>query len=72
MPTERDSNLDSHRAVLVASLVARLKIDFVRIITNEFFFHVHKVVSALPFPCLIMGLLRQVNVPLIRVIDNEV
>lgn len=57
-PTEGDANLDSHRAVLVASLVARLKINFGQIITDELFVQAHKVASALSFSCLIMKLCK--------------
>lgn len=72
MPTGGDATLDSHRAVLVASLISGLKIDFGQIIDDELFVRAHKVASALPLPCLITELCRQANVPLIRGIDNEV
>lgn len=70
MPIGGDANLCSHRAVLVTSLVDWLKINFGRIITDKLFVHAYKVVSALPFSCLIMKLCRQENVPLIRGVDN--
>lgn len=64
--------MDSHRALLVASLIFRLKIDFGKIIADELFVRAHKVASALSFPFFIMEFYRQANVPFIRGIDNEV
>lgn len=58
MPVGGDANLDSRRAVLVASLVDGLKIDFGHIIVNELFVRAHKVEGALLFLCLIMELCR--------------
>lgn len=67
-----DGNLDSYKAILVASLVDVLNIDFFCIIVDEILFYAHKVANALPFLCLITKLFRQANVSLIRGVDNKV
>lgn len=65
MPIEGDTHLDKHRAILVASLIVGLKIDFGQIIAEEIFVRAHRVSSVLPFSYLIMKLCRQANMPLI-------
>lgn len=67
-----DANLDNQRVVLVASMIEGLKIDFVHIIDDEIFISDQKMASLLPFPCLIMELCRQANIPLLRGVDNKV
>lgn len=71
MLTEGDDKLKNQRAVLVASMIEGLNIDFGHIIADELFIRAHKMKSTLPFPCLIIEMCRQANVPLLRGVDNE-
>ncbi|KAF3652197.1 hypothetical protein FXO38_16233 [Capsicum annuum] len=72
MHTEEDANLDNQRAVLVVSMIEGLNTDFGQIIGDKIFVRAHKIASALSFPCLIIELCWQVNVPIIRGVDNEI
>lgn len=64
--------MESTRVVLNAALIEGFTVDFVHIIADQLFFHIHKTHAALPFPCLITKLFKKANVPLISRIDNEV
>lgn len=42
LPTGGDGHLELTRAVIVASLIEGLTLDFIHIISDELFFHAHK------------------------------
>lgn len=72
MPTREDAYLDNKKAVLVASIIDGLKINFGQIIADEIFVRAHKIARALPFSCLITDICWQANVPIIKRMDNEI
>lgn len=72
MSTSGDANLDPQRAVMVASLLERLNINFDQVIADEFFVRAHNMASVFPFICLIIELSKLVKVPIISGVDNKV
>ncbi|PHT30798.1 hypothetical protein CQW23_29609 [Capsicum baccatum] len=71
MPTDGDNILEDKRAILFASFVANLKLNFGEIITEEIKIWVSKSDTAYPFPCLITRLCSVANVPKIVGLEKE-
>uniref|UniRef100_M1DID1 Integrase core domain containing protein n=1 Tax=Solanum tuberosum TaxID=4113 RepID=M1DID1_SOLTU len=62
-PTQADNVLTWDRAVMVATLVAGMVVDFAHMLILEIHERAFKATTTLPFPCLIFQLSRDVGVP---------
>ena len=63
-PIKDDNQLTWDRAVMVATLVARVEIDFARMLLAEIYERAFKTSTIYPFPCLIFQLCRDSRVPI--------
>uniref|UniRef100_M1DJI0 Integrase core domain containing protein n=1 Tax=Solanum tuberosum TaxID=4113 RepID=M1DJI0_SOLTU len=63
-PTKADNQLTWDRAIMVATLVARVEIDFARMLLSEIHERAFKTSTTYPFPCLIFQLCRGSGVPI--------
>ncbi|KAG5585465.1 hypothetical protein H5410_045899 [Solanum commersonii] len=63
-PTKVDNKLTWDKAVMVATLVAGLEIDFARMLLAEIHERAFKTSTTYPFPCLISQLYRDSGVPI--------
>jgi len=63
-PTKADNQLTWDRAVMVATLVAGVEIDFARMLLAEIHERAFKTSTTYPFPCLIFQLCRDSGVPI--------
>ncbi|KAF3650898.1 hypothetical protein FXO37_18256 [Capsicum annuum] len=72
MPTSGDDHLEPTRALIVSSLIEELTVDFGLIISDELFFCAHNIQTALPFLSFIIEFCKQVKVPLISGVNNEI
>ena len=72
MPTVEDNILGGNRAILVASMVQKLSLNFGEIIADEMKIRMSRTDTAYPFPCLITELYRAANVTKIAGIDDDI
>ncbi|KAG5594863.1 hypothetical protein H5410_036095 [Solanum commersonii] len=63
-PTKADNQVIWDRAVMVAALVARVEIDFARMLLAEIHERAFRTSTTYPFPCLIFHLCRDSGVPI--------
>uniref|UniRef100_M1DX59 Integrase core domain containing protein n=1 Tax=Solanum tuberosum TaxID=4113 RepID=M1DX59_SOLTU len=63
-PTKADNQLTWDRAVMVASLVVEVEIDFARMLLTEIHERAFKTSTTYPFPCLNFQLCRDSGVPI--------
>ncbi|KAG5571946.1 hypothetical protein H5410_061712 [Solanum commersonii] len=63
-PTKTDNQLTWDRAVMVATLVAGVEIDFARMLLAEIHERAFKTSTTYPFPCLILQMCRDFGVPI--------
>ena len=63
-PTKADNQLTWDRAIMVATLVAGVEIDFARILLEGIHGSAFKTSTTYPFPCLIFQLCRDSGVPI--------
>ncbi|PHT32705.1 hypothetical protein CQW23_29042 [Capsicum baccatum] len=72
MPAAGYNILGDNRVVLVASLVAKLYLNFEEIISKEIKIRISRPDTAYPFPCLITKLCEVANVPEFVGVDQDI